>query len=209
VFAFIILSLVPHQEMRFLLPMLVPLVLLGYKGIFGSESFWWLKIVWIVFNVVLLIFLGLFHQGGVVPVIQTLSSQPVGPDATQHIIFYHTYMPPEHLFAIEPSSKPRNVIYDLMGAELTELRRKLQSVREQPSYRSNDKIYVVAPATIDLGELSTCLVLENRKWFHWSGENPPDNILQINKLFLNMYAYDTSVPLPRSEQPISEGVTHT
>jgi len=200
-FAFIILSLVPHQEMRFLLPMLLPLVLLGYKGILGNdESFFWLKVGWIAFNIVFLIFMGMFHQGGVVPVILNLSSQPLEPGVTQHIVFYHTYMPPRHLFAIEPSSKPRHAIYDLMGDPLAILRKTLSQIHSHYSYKPNDKIYVVTPATIDLEELSTCLNLESRRWFHWSGENPPDTLFAFDKLFLNVYLLDTSKPLPHLKQ---------
>jgi len=202
VFAFIILSLVPHQEMRFLLPMLVPLVLLGYKGIFGPESFFWLKVGWIAFNIILCLFLGVFHQGGVVPVIMHLSTQPVEAGTTHHIIFHHTYMPPEHLFAIERSAKPTFAVYDLMGEPSSMLRTKLIRIPETFNYKPQDKIYLVIPATIDMVEFSKCLNLETSFWFHWSGENPPDSVFDLSKLYLNVYLYDTSKPLPQLQQPI-------
>jgi len=154
--------------MRFLLAMLVPLVLLGYKGIFGNESFFWLKVGWIAFNIIFAVFLGLFHQGGVVPVLINLS-QSQEPGTTQHIVFYHTYMPPKHLLAIQPAAKPTSSVTDLMGAPLSELRKKLLSIPEQFNYGPKDKIFVVSPATVGLEDLSNSLTLYNRQWFHWSG----------------------------------------
>jgi hypothetical protein len=204
VFAFIILSIIPHQEMRFLLPMLVPLVLLGYKGIFGSESFFWLKVGWIAFNIILGIFLGVFHQGGVVPAIMHISSQPVVPGTTHHVVFHHTYMPPEHLFAIERASRPTFSVEDNFCNPNSDLKRKLINIPESIKYKPNDKIYVVTPATIDLDEFSQCFKLESSFFFHWSGENPPDSMFDMSKLYLNVYAYDTSKPLPQLQQAKDE-----
>jgi hypothetical protein len=201
VLPFIILSLIPHQEMRFLLPMLVPLVLLGYKGIFGNEGFFWLKVGWIAFNIALIIFLGLFHQGAVVPVILNLSSKPMEPNTTQHVIFYHTYMPPKHLFATE-KGKPRHHIIDLMGAPLTELSKQLSRIPELFSYSPKDKIYVVSPATVELGSKNS-FTLDSRYWFHWSGENSPQSFFALNELFLNVYSYDRAHPFTL-EQPVSD-----
>jgi phosphatidylinositol glycan class Z len=201
--AFIILSLIPHQEMRFLLPMLVPLVLLGYKGIFGNESFFWLKVGWIAFNILFAVFLGLFHQGGVVPVLLNLS-QSQEPGTTQHIVFYHTYMPPQHLLAIQPAAKPTSSVTDLMGKPLTELRKALLRIPEQFNYNPKDKIFVVSPATVDLEELSNSLTLYNRQWFNWSGEEQPEYIFYLDKLFLNVYLYDVTKPPPRPQQATSD-----
>jgi len=205
--AFIILSLIPHQEMRFLLPMLVPLVLLGYKKIFGNEGFFWLKVCWIGFNIFFLLTFAIFHQGGVVPAILNLSSRPIEPGSTQHVIFYHTYMPPQHLFAIEKSGKPKHVVYDLMGKSLTDLRKALLRTPEQFSYSPKDKIYVVAPATVDLDPISKVLLLDCRFWFHWSGEDSPQSFFSLNELFLNIYLYNPSVPMPVIQQTLEPDTT--
>jgi phosphatidylinositol glycan class Z len=56
-----VLSLAPHQEFRFLLPLLLPVVLLGSKKLLYRG--WWrgLLVAWVLFNVVMAIFFGVLH----------------------------------------------------------------------------------------------------------------------------------------------------
>jgi len=190
-----LLSLVPHQEMRFLLPTLIPFVLLGYKGIFGNESNIWMKSGWISFNIILLIFFGIFHQGGVVPTILKIGSQPVDPSATTHVVYYHTYMPPQHLFGIkdQESGQPKFVVHDLKGATVAILRKTLLQITDGLiNYGPNDKIYVVAPATVDLESFSS-MPIKRKQWFHLSTEDPPQGVDDVGKLVLNVYEYVPSM----------------
>ncbi|KAI8051653.1 Alg9-like mannosyltransferase family-domain-containing protein [Syncephalis plumigaleata] len=125
------LSLVPHQEARFLLPLL-----------------------WILFNTIGAILFGVLHQSGIVPAINhiytssqysqcslskevnplqlhcvpvtndTIAITPNYPRRTK-VIFNKTYMPPEHLFLQSNEldilgNSDVNVI-DLGGSELSEL----------------------------------------------------------------------------------------
>lgn len=126
-----VLSLAVHQEPRFLLPMLLPLLLLTAPRIHRSNRLFTLHCV---LNVVLVLFFGVLHQGGVVrsllgiqqllqlPIAQVLlqhnsqsNTVAVAPqcdfDATSGIdlIYYKTYMPmpsllliPSHLGAYLP-----------------------------------------------------------------------------------------------------------
>jgi len=184
-----ILSLVPHQEMRFLLPTLIPFVLLGYKGIFGNESNLWMKSGWISFNIILLIFFGLFHQGGVVPSILKIGSQPVDLNTTIHVVFYHTYMPPQHLFGIhfQSDTRPKFNVHDLKGTTDSVLGYTLTRIKEGQEYKPKDKIYVVAPATVDKNFSN--MPIKRRQWFHLSLEDPPQGVDEIGKLVLNVYEY--------------------
>ena len=91
------LSIAPHQEPRFLLPLLVPLVLLGEKPFRQFRTP--LMSVWILFNAILVILFGILHQGGV-----TKSLLAVGSTSTwtqqEHPtswIYMLTYMPPTFL----------------------------------------------------------------------------------------------------------------
>jgi len=100
-----LLSSAPHQEPRFLLPLLVPLVILCEDTI---QTYRILQVGWVGFNVILFLLFGIVHQGGVVPsllstqtraqqvygVSQPSSSLPPPPDA---VLYYHTYMPPTFL----------------------------------------------------------------------------------------------------------------
>mmetsp|Transcript_16663 Transcript_16663/g.33703 ORF Transcript_16663/g.33703 Transcript_16663/m.33703 type:complete len:341 (+) Transcript_16663:1413-2435(+) len=127
-----ILSCAPHQEPRFLLPCLVPLVFLYGRDAVGMERcdstnaaaaaatktaarvtksktniIPLLRVVWIVFNLLLYLFFGWLHQGGLITSLRELP-QIVSTSASRLedvsrnnylpvIMYYHTYMPPTFL----------------------------------------------------------------------------------------------------------------
>jgi GPI mannosyltransferase 4 len=96
----IVFSLVSHKEPRFLIPLLIPICLLTSHSLFGIQSFSILRFFWISFNFVCLIVYGYAHQGGVVPAlghVQKMFSHVANLEMDQHVIFYHTYMPPRYL----------------------------------------------------------------------------------------------------------------
>mmetsp|Transcript_21613 Transcript_21613/g.39091 ORF Transcript_21613/g.39091 Transcript_21613/m.39091 type:complete len:661 (-) Transcript_21613:48-2030(-) len=83
-----VLSCAPHQEPRFLLPILIPLVVsVPCQKWTGRAA----VLIWIIFNGVLLGFFGGLHQAGVVPSLLELNFGAKQPAA---VVFYHTYMPP-------------------------------------------------------------------------------------------------------------------
>jgi phosphatidylinositol glycan class Z len=90
------LSVAPHQEPRFLLALIVPLVLIGSHRFRSSV----LLAVWVVFNAILLLVFGVLHQSGVVPSLLATGSTLLDRDPTM-LIYSHTYMPPTFL------SRPR------------------------------------------------------------------------------------------------------
>ncbi|KAG0367413.1 hypothetical protein BGZ54_003907 [Gamsiella multidivaricata] len=127
------LSAMPHQEARFLSPLILPLVisLSGRISKLGRK-FWPL---WLLVNGVMAIVFGLFHQAGVVPATELVQRQSLGfqdckpvsstrdhmlcltspseqgtlhiedgMSYTTHIIFYKTYLPPHHLFGYSLSA---------------------------------------------------------------------------------------------------------
>ncbi|KAH3670457.1 hypothetical protein OGAPHI_000972 [Ogataea philodendri] len=79
-------SLVPHQELRFLVPM-VPLWACCAK-FSKAQLFKFPYILWIPFNTAMLVFMGKFHQGGVVPAMFELQNY------TENLVFWRTYKPP-------------------------------------------------------------------------------------------------------------------
>ncbi|KAI1313009.1 alpha 1,2 mannosyltransferase [Mortierella claussenii] len=120
------LSSMPHQEARFLTPLILPLVvsLSGRISKLGRK-FWPL---WLLTNGIAALLLGLFHQSGLVPGMGLVQHQSLGfqdckeitpghdlvvcqtyphqkgmmhvadgMSYTTHLIFYKTYMPPHHL----------------------------------------------------------------------------------------------------------------
>lgn len=128
-----ILSVIPHQEPRFLLPC-VPLLLTCLR-LPTSERlriyFWG---TWLVFNVLFAILMGSYHQAGIVP------AQLAMPDLVQHsinstasdstnieVFWWKTYPPPTHLLGSSPlthptSGKPLNIsTVPLQGLPQSEL----------------------------------------------------------------------------------------
>ena len=96
------LSIAPHQEPRFLLPLVFPVILLGSDKILESR---FRVSLWISFNIILLVLFGGLHQSGVIPTLLSLS-QILGVEkltSPSAIIFSHTYMPPTFLARVMSS----------------------------------------------------------------------------------------------------------
>ncbi|XP_018119103.1 GPI mannosyltransferase 4 [Xenopus laevis] len=179
----LLLSLFRHQEPRFLIPLLLPLVLLSTqcKRNIGMTS----GIV--IFNIIGALFFGSLHQAGVVPslahVQQTVQSEYPSNNLTTHytIIFTHTYMPPKHLLYLQTGQNLVNII-DLAGFDKDQLCPKLTEIKRDLLHRSihlsgqmKHHFLVVIPGTI-APVLDNCeLVLKKRTSFfpHLSMEDPP------------------------------------
>ena len=111
-----VLSCAPHQEPRFLLPLLIPLVLLYGDAMEKHARFGHcIAYFWIVFNILLLIFFGGMHQAAVIPSIAALPYVNVAADGARvpkAIIYYHTYMPPTFLVRNENEALSETNSYD-------------------------------------------------------------------------------------------------
>ncbi|GBG31289.1 GPI mannosyltransferase 4 [Hondaea fermentalgiana] len=89
------LSLAPHQEPRFLMPLILPIAVLTTEVVTrnGYAQFFWL-----VFNIILGIFYGFVHQGGVVPALLAIEGELFESQQTiRCIASYETYMMPRFL----------------------------------------------------------------------------------------------------------------
>ncbi|GMF26109.1 unnamed protein product [Phytophthora fragariaefolia] len=155
-FPLVCLSLAPHQEPRFLLPAIVPLhIFTALNGRVGVARFltthrFGLQL-WIVFNFTLALFFGVFHQGGVVPMLLSLSwINKNSGDSLQAsasfswqtsscrfeagsnlsligevpIVFVKTYMPPRFLLT-GLTTTPAFRVIDLAGASGNEFSKLL------------------------------------------------------------------------------------
>uniref|UniRef100_A0A0L0P729 Mannosyltransferase n=1 Tax=Candidozyma auris TaxID=498019 RepID=A0A0L0P729_CANAR len=161
----VFLSAVPHQELRFLLPV-VPLLCscfdlsLGYKDEAPKKS-WLLSplmALWFVFNIIMGVLMGIFHQGGVVPALDQLHGLQL-QDTAQ--VWWRTYSPPtwmladrenncqfitlnadNHKFSFDESKK--SYVVDAMGSDfgivdelIKELRKKVVLVTPIASFKSH------------------------------------------------------------------------
>lgn len=91
------LSMAPHQEPRFLAPLVVPLAIL-----MGKYSKLWtnlkVQFIWIAFNTILLLVFGVLHQGGVVPsLLSSVDFINQQQGVPSYLLFHKTYMPPSFL----------------------------------------------------------------------------------------------------------------
>ncbi|GAA6016294.1 hypothetical protein JCM10207_000460 [Rhodosporidiobolus poonsookiae] len=129
----LILSIQPHQEPRFLVPLIVPLVLLApHAGFFRRgtararflvKAFWTL---WLLHSAFFTAFFGYLHQGGLLPALFALNSELrapaslLGGAAAVEAVFWQTFMPPRHLLlpVVEGGkpSPPAVRVTDIAGA---------------------------------------------------------------------------------------------
>ncbi|CBY01102.1 similar to alpha 1,2-mannosyltransferase Smp3 [Plenodomus lingam JN3] len=137
-----LLSIFPHQEARFLLPA-VPLILSSIRLPGPRIRNAWMAL-WIVFNLALGILMGIYHQGGIIPVQMHIAKTN---ESVSHAFWWKTYSPPTWLL----NGKNSNLTtIDLMGIPGPQM---LQSVltalppcrSRKPPPLNRDAVYLVAP----------------------------------------------------------------
>ncbi|ODQ60139.1 glycosyltransferase family 22 protein [Wickerhamomyces anomalus NRRL Y-366-8] len=121
-----ILSVIPHQELRFLTP-LVPLICMciDFQNISPAIIVWTMRL-WCVFNLVFGVIMGSLHQRGVLVTLDHLREVQYG--GVQ--IWWKTYKPPAYILANQNLTiSEKDVIHntdsnhmiDLMGADVNSL----------------------------------------------------------------------------------------
>jgi len=153
----VVLSLAPHQEPRFLTPLIVPLCALGALHCKHASPSRRRRLfsLWIAVNAILACLFGVLHQGGVVPSIRAVSEQI---DATNHspravhAMFWKTYMPPRSVLAQSRDSQSRVLITDLSGASAV-------AVREILLESTLPRVCAVDDASCRVGDQSTVVLV--------------------------------------------------
>lgn len=165
------LSVIPHQEARFLIP-LIPLLCMNMDiRRFASKFHVPLVLAWLSFNLVMSWIMGVYHQGGVIPAQTELRKIMTFPST---VIWWKTYSPPLWLSglphddvahvqvtssnlteAIDAVQAPETdlLVVDMMGASRADVD-KLVS-------HSKGSVYVVGP--LALGVEGAELVWEERR----------------------------------------------
>ncbi|GAA5956882.1 hypothetical protein JCM3765_006628 [Sporobolomyces pararoseus] len=159
-----LLSIQPHQEPRFLLPLIVPLALLAPRASFLTsisssqkrkrKAFWAL---WILHSLLFTIFFGYLHQGGLLSTLLKLDHELRDSRSTifgsqienVDLVFWKTFMPPRHLLLplsdgqLRPISSTRSIsIVDLGGVPRPELHTTLLSSVEKTTSRT----FLISPS---------------------------------------------------------------
>lgn len=96
-----LLSIFPHQEPRFLIPLLLPIVFTTSKYFSSHYLKKYRRIlpIWCISNMIGLIFFGYLHQGGITPMISHVF-QDIKHVSNTHIIHSHTYSIPVGLLMV-------------------------------------------------------------------------------------------------------------
>lgn len=138
----VLLSFIPHQEPRFITPVLIPLVILFSQNLFRSSVTPLRLLSWCIWNILGCVLFGMLHQGGVYPCLAHLQEYLCNVKSqtlktTYHVTFYHSYMPPQHLLAwpmdgheneggFHPSIALH--VYDLQGSSEAALKEHLEMI---------------------------------------------------------------------------------
>ena len=135
----LLLSFIPHQEPRFIMPVLIPFILLFSHKIVGPKHSPIFLLSWCVWNFIGCLFFGVLHQGGVVPSLihlETIINNNVMASSVpycHHLVFFHTYMPPTHLLAWPneiSTTGHRLYIHDLAGNSEEFLHQTISKLKE-------------------------------------------------------------------------------
>lgn len=132
--ATLLLSLIPHQEPRFLLPA-VPLFLASIHLPTSRSAARYFLAAWIVFNGFFAILMGVYHQGGVVPVQIWLGTQH--NSSMSEVFWWRTYSPPVWLL-----DGNRLQVTDLMGLDVKQMIARLDTGLRDSCHQS---VGLVAP----------------------------------------------------------------
>uniref|UniRef100_G1N4J1 Mannosyltransferase n=1 Tax=Meleagris gallopavo TaxID=9103 RepID=G1N4J1_MELGA len=175
-----LLSLFSHQEPRFLIPLILPLVLFSASQ---NRAVKWKPII-IIFNVLGAFLFGCLHQGGLIPCFFHLEHVLHSSDSSNYprhytLLFAHTYMPPRSLLNIKKKDTHVEVI-DMAGSEEETLCRMVGQHANNCTC-SDCHFLVIIPGTVRATITKCGVSLKNETLIfpHLSMEDPP----QISFLF--------------------------
>lgn len=146
----LVLSCAPHQEPRFILPSIVPLVFLYGRKVVGTDELesitrsvsakkkqpkvvLTLLVFWIAFNLILYIFFGWLHQGGLLSSLLHLERPSIllkndSHDRSIRAIFYKTYMPPTFLTRGGPHTIRKGGTCGASDGEMDDLQNQVEVI---------------------------------------------------------------------------------
>ena len=142
-----LLSIFPHQEARFLIPV-VPLILSSIRLPRSPHTKFWISI-WVIFNAALGVLMGVYHQGGIVPVQMHIARTN---ETVSHAFWWKTYSPP--IWLLNGKNEELKTV-DLMGIPgeqmLEEVKAALPACPTRKTAKVEDKgaIYLVTPRSAE------------------------------------------------------------
>jgi len=173
----ILLSLFPHQEPRFLIPLLPVLAALYAASV--ARNCVVMAPLWVVANLVGCLFYGCIHQAGVLPCLGYLQQTRL-TTVDRHVFFWHTYTAPRHPL-LQPKDSVSTTVTSLEGKPVEDLIHSLKLVGgaefrtplEKPEVMvaasSSEHHFLVGKAADAGVRLDVCQSF----WPHLSMEYPP------------------------------------
>ncbi|CAH0405172.1 unnamed protein product [Chilo suppressalis] len=178
-----LLSMFPHQEARFIIPVLVPLVYLFGNHLHVNESDGpyrsklknLLRYSWYTLNILLTIFFGFVHQGGIYPFTDNLHREIKATYGVHtHVITTHSYSIPTFLLQLESTTKvwkdkrtghkyrlaPSTFLYKYGSMPMDDLFMKIDEVLTEAEmmlhkYKKQYRFYVASPCSLERQILDT------------------------------------------------------
>ncbi|EIW53232.1 glycosylphosphatidylinositol-alpha 1,2 mannosyltransferase [Trametes versicolor FP-101664 SS1] len=203
-----LLSIQPHQEPRFLTPLLVPMIAIAVNNARITQARKSFLISWITANAALAVLFGVLHQGGVVPSLFRIHDIVYNDARGIHthdfqIVYWKTYMPPRHLLAIrqEDVDSRKISVQDLSGASPDMALDALLIFTAFPKLPST---LLVAPfhAVQELGEqVAECLMERDRVFPHLDLDHIGESVQTGWKDGLSLGIFDVDVECLRKTPP--------
>jgi phosphatidylinositol glycan class Z len=132
-----LLSLVRHQEARFLVPA-VPLFLSSVRPPRQFFRAW--VALWIAYNAFMGIFMGIYHQGGIIPTQNFLAGQ----DRIAEVLWWRTYSPPTWLLDGKIEQIKTTVLMGMPPELMVQELARVTTCHLSTSVHANDT-FLVAP----------------------------------------------------------------
>lgn len=194
----ILMSFIPHQEFRFLLPLIVPLAYVFAFRIYASNK---LLSIWLILNLILIYFYSSVHQSAVIrscmdlnPILKSYLREE--RDLLQvNVVAYRCYMVPSYLWNIPKHDFRFNLDLNEPEEDLSaKLARVITRQRDNPLY--THKFYIMLPRLYIqelVNTLQSNFSIESHKlnslknYTHFSGEDFQNSIHHVRKFGLGMW----------------------
>ena len=147
------LSYFKHQEPRYISPIILAMSFV-VAWTLDRRPMLWRKFIqfWVIFNAALIAWFGFVHQGGITPSLSHLNNEIhlgkktpyIEPCAKYNILFWYTYMAPEHLISARKDADSKQIMLHNLGSlptqNVTELIEAIQKDEKHASMKCYQKV---------------------------------------------------------------------